>query len=215
MIQLTNKELLFDEAQIQEAQREFTDTNCVFLPQFLTQTVHTRLLKKLEATRFLTKFEGKSDAEFGKVLFVPPDEPVIFMFHLLMNNLNLFELIRRITKCSQIGNFSGRIHRSQSGGKHEIDWHGDNADFRLVGLTLNLGTERFTGGEFQLREKNSEKILRKIGQTEAGDAFIFRISPDLQHCLTALNAGTRTVGVGWFRAEPDFKTFAKNYFQSF
>lgn len=215
MIQLSNNGLRFEDAQIEEARREFAGTNCALLPQFLAQAIRARLLEKIAATRFLTKSEGDGDGEFGKVLFVPPDEPVIFMFHLLLNNPNLFELIRRVTNCAEIGNFSGRIHRSQAGGKHEIDWHGDNADYRLVGLTLNLGTENFTGGEFQMREKNSGKILRSIGQTEAGDAFIFRIAPDLQHCLTALSAGERTVGVGWFRSEPDFKTFARNYFQSF
>ena len=131
-----------------------------------------------------------------------------------MNNRRLFHTIEEITQCPPIGNFFGRLHSSVPGGNHHIAWHGDNTDHRLLGLTIDLSISDYDGGLFQLRQKDSKEIICEVARKQAGDAFIFRISPDLQHRLTVIERdGPRTVGVGWFRAQPDFVVFARQYFQ--
>ena len=205
-----------DKSELERLKAGFAETSCLFLPQFLDVSILNYFLRRLATTRFVPKFELDGQESFGKVLFVPPDEAVIFTFHFLLNNPKLFRLIRAITACQAIGNFFGRMHRSEPQQNHLIDWHGDNADNRLIGMTIDLSSEEYTGGKFQLRENNSEKILREINRTKPGDAFIFRIAPGLQHRLTTLESGgNRTVGVGWFRSQPDWQVFSRDYFQSF
>ncbi len=200
-----------DESKIESYKDEFTATNCIFVPGFLSGSVLDNILKKLRDTTFETKFETESSQKFGKVLFVPLQNPVIFTFHLLLNNRDLFSVLEEITGCAEIGNFMGRIHRSLGGEDHAIDWHADTSDNRLLAMTLCLGTDQYTGGKLQLREADSEHIIREFGQLNAGDAILFKISPGLKHRLTIVETGCRTVGVGWFRSEPDFNTFALSY----
>lgn len=203
------------ENRIEQLIKEYEETHCIFLPDFVEKYVLQNMLTKLSKTQFQNKVEKEGDDEFGKVLALSSKDPGVFTFHLLMNDPNLFLLLERITKCNKIGNFMGRIHRSVGDEKHEIDWHGDNSDTRLLAITLNLGTELYSGARFQIRKKGTQTVLREFGQTNAGDAFIFRIRPDLEHRLSPVEDGIRTVGVGWFRAQPDFATFAKAYLKPF
>lgn len=193
---------------------EFARQNCVLLPQLIEPSLLEHLRRTVAAARLVTKFEGDDAEQFGKVLFVPRTEPSLFVFHFLMNNRKLFHAVEKITQCLPIGNFVGRLHSSVPGGNHHIAWHGDNADHRLLGLTIALSSADYDGGVFQLRRKDSEEIICEVPRKQAGDAFVFRISPDLQHRLTLIESGgPRTVGVGWFRSQPDFGSFAKSYFQ--
>jgi hypothetical protein len=194
---------------------EFAQKHCVLLPQILAPDLLEFLGRQLAQASFVTKLEREADEEFGKVLFIPESEPALFVLHLLLNNLSLFEALEHITECGAIGNFTGRIHQSAPGGDHKIDWHGDNADHRLLGLTLNLGDEDYTGGLFQLRNKQTQQVVCELPRKPPGDAFVFRISPGLQHRLTMLRSGgRRTVGVGWFRSHPDLRSFSRDYFKS-
>lgn len=215
MIQISKTEVkLPDEKLLFDLRDEFADKHCLLLPKFIEPSLLSYLIQNLSSVHFDTKLEMNNDDEFGKVLFVPLNEPILFVFNLLLNNQKLFNVIEQITKCEKIGNFFGRIHCSEANSNQQISWHGDNADNRLLGITVNLSTEKYKGGFFQLREKVSEKHLCEIGQTQAGDAFIFRIAPNLQHCLTVVESGgRRTVGVGWFRSKPDQETFSKEYFR--
>jgi len=204
-----------DEALIQHYREEFASTNCILVPGFLSGNVLESILKKLNLAPFQTKFEMNEMNKFGKVLFVPVNAPVVFTFQLLLNNPDLFSMLQDIAQCDHIGNFTGRIHRSEEGGDHAIGWHSDNSDNRLLAITLCLGTDDYTGGKFQIRKTGDEHIIKEFGQLNAGDAIIFKISPDLEHRLTTLENGRRTVGVGWFRSQPDFTTFASMHLKPY
>lgn len=214
MIQIARNNITSsDSNQLAHLREEFSEKHCVLIRQFLEPALLEYILRQISKSRFVTKLEMNDDDEFGKVLFIPTDEPSLFVFNMIMNNQKLFRTVEEITGCQPIGNFFGRIHSSEPDSNHHIAWHGDNTDTRLLGVTVNLGTETFSGGLFQLREKDTEKIVCEIGQTHAGDAFIFRIDPNLQHRLTVVESGgRRTVGVGWFRSKPDWETFSKNFF---
>jgi hypothetical protein len=192
---------------------EFARRKCVRLPELIEPELLGYLLKHIDARPMTTKFERDGALQFGEVLVLPPTEPALFIFRLLMNNRRLFVALETITGCATIGNFLGRIHSSQSGSGHQIEWHGDNAAHRLLGLTLELSRDHYTGGCFQLRRKHSQEILFEMPRQRPGDAVIFAIDPDLQHRLTLIESGgPRTVGAGWFRSQPDFRTFARNNF---
>ena len=204
-----------DESKIQDYKDEFAATSCIFIPELLSGNILRNILKKLDETTFETKFETDSSGKFGKVLFVPLQNPVVFTFQLLLNDRDFFSMLQEITSCAEIGNFVGRIHRSLGGENHAIEWHSDNSDNRLLAMTLCLGTDEYTGGKFQMRETEGEQIVREFGQLNPGNAIIFKISPGLEHRLTSVETGRRTVGVGWFRSKPDFNTFASSYLKPY
>jgi hypothetical protein len=188
----------FDQKKLQE---EFEKSKCIYLPNLIEENSLRRLLEKIEKITFETKLEADGQYKFGKILFIPQEEPIIFIFNMIFNDQELFDFLQTITKSKKINNFNGRIHRSVGLQDHEIDWHGDNADNRLLAMTISLGIDQYTGGFLQIREKVSKNILDEFGQLNAGDAIIFQISPDLEHRLTKVESGTRTVGVGWFRSK--------------
>lgn len=193
--------LQFQDTDIAKLKAEFEETKCIFLPNFIELRTLEILLSKIEKTGFQTKFESDNEEKFGKVFFIPQESPLIFTFNMLFTAPPLYTFLEKITGCPPIHNFIGRLHRSEGGEEHFIDWHGDNTDNRLLAMTLSLGRERYQGGLFQMREKDSGKILREFGQIETGDAFIFQIAPELEHRLTVVSEGRRTVGVGWFRGK--------------
>jgi hypothetical protein len=191
----------FKNFDIKKLQEDFEKLKCIYLPNFIEENPLRRLVEKIGKITFETKLEAEGLDKFGKILFAPQDEPVIFIFNMIFNDLELFDFLETITKCEKINNFIGRIHRSVGLQDHEIDWHGDNSDKRLLAMTISLGNDKYSGGSLQIREKVSKNILDEFGQLNAGDAVIFQISPDLQHRLTKVESGTRTVGVGWFRSK--------------
>ena len=192
--------IFLEENKIEKYKQEYAETGCVFLPGFLEKNTLQNLLNKIEKNTFQTRLEGGEDNKFGKVLALPRENVTVFLFTAVLNDPGVFKSIRDITDCGPIGNFVGRIHRSNAGEDHEIGWHTDTSDNRLLAVTLSLGTDRYSGAKLEIRERVSKKMIREFGQLEAGDAVIFKIDPQLEHRLSVLESGRRTVGVGWFRS---------------
>jgi hypothetical protein len=174
-------------------------------PGFLTQPVLDPLMRSLETARFEEQHEVTlTGGRFGTTLKIPSSEPVITSFLFILNRPPLFDVVREITSCEVLGNYTGRIHRSTPGGEHHIDWHNDVYDYRAVGLNINLSRQPFQGGAFLLRD-SSRGVRREVADDwSAGDAFLFQVSQGWQHRLTPVSSGERTVGVGWFRTRPDW-----------
>ena len=191
--------IVIDKTKFVSYQREFAETNCIFIQDFLSQKVLDNLLKKITTKDFLTKIELDGVEKFGNVLALPSHHIAVMILNMMLNDNNLLSILQEITDCEKINDFVGRVHRSNIKELHEIGWHGDNSDNRLLAITLCLGTTVYTGAEFQLRKKQTAINLRQFGQLNAGEAIIFKISPELEHRLAPLQSGQRTVGVGWFR----------------
>ncbi|MFM7022556.1 MAG: 2OG-Fe(II) oxygenase [Flavobacteriales bacterium] len=189
--------ICLQEDKIEQYRKEFSESKCIFIPDLIEKSFLKELLLKIDKASFYEKEEA-DEYKFGKVLFVPQNEPSVFILNLLLNDRKLFSMLEKITACRSIKDFVGRIHRSE-GEQHGINWHGDNFNDRLLAITLGLGNDKYGGAEFQLREKGSEKLLGEFGQLEAGNAIIFQIAPHLEHRLAPIKKGRRTVGVGWFR----------------
>jgi hypothetical protein len=136
-------------------------------------------------------------AAFGALLF-------------LMNDEKLFQLIQDITECDRIDCFEGRVYRVNPGDGHHDSWHNDIGEGRLVGMSLNLSREVYSGGVLQIRNRESEALLSEAVNTGSGDAVVFRLSRDLQHRITEVEGRTsKTAFAGWFRAQPNVSSSAK------
>ena len=68
-------------------------------------------------------------------------------------------------------------------------------------MSLNVGSDCYSGGVFQLRRKGSEEILVEAPNNVPGDAIVFRISREFQHRVTEVTSSDpKTAFAGWFRS---------------
>jgi len=199
-----------DAPAIEDLRAVFERRHFVLLPPLFEPEVLHYLLRRITAAEFVAKEERHDGRVFGITEFLAATDPAFFVFNLLLNNRDLFAAVRALTGCSSIGNFVGRIHRSTAG-EHRIDWHDDFADHRLVGLNIDLSLKDYSGGRFQLRCKDEAEPFCDVGRIGLGRALLFRLSTEIEHRLTPITAGQRTVAVGWFRSRPDWPTFSRSF----
>jgi hypothetical protein len=128
----------------------------------------------------------------------------------LVNDTRLFEVIQAVTQCDRIGCFQGRVYRVAAGNRHHDSWHNDIGEHRLVGMSINLSRDAYSGGVLQIRDRTSGEIVGEAPNVGSGDAIVFRLSEHLQHRITEI-AGTisKTAFAGWFRSQPDFRAALK------
>jgi hypothetical protein len=216
MIQITQSDVIVsNDQQVASLREEFERQSCVIIPKLIAPHLLRRIHEYLERSEFYSKSHAFDDSGevFAKEFAVRSTEPVVHMFYLLLNRPKLFEVIRQITGCPPIGNFVGRIFRRLPVSDHYDSWHSDNGDYRLIGMSINLGTEVYSGGVFQLRDSSSKQIIRQVANTGFGDACLFRLGPDLEHRVTRVEGQIgRTAGAGWFRSQPDCLSVIKTFF---
>lgn len=198
--------ILNDDSLIAGWREEFAANQCLVLHNLIEKSLSEQIIERLRTAEFYSnKHFSSEQQEFASDLTIRENELAVHQIHLLLNNPKLFTLLRQITDCPQIKCFSGRIYRNLPNTNHHLEWHDDlEVKERLIGISINLSAEKYLGGFFQIRKKKSKEILGQIESQNAGDAHIFRISPELQHRVTPTNGlSTRTAAAGWFMSEPD------------
>jgi len=140
--------------------------------------------------------------------------PAFAALQFLMNDKKLFQVIQDITQCDQIGCFQGRVYRVNTGSGHHDSWHNDIGEHRLVGMSINVSREVYSGGRLQIRDHVSGEIVSEVANAGIGDAVIFRLSDRFQHRITDVEGTTsKTAFAGWFRAQPDFMSLLRKQSQ--
>lgn len=192
------------EGAIETLKAQYQANGYALLPGFIAPSLLPPLLKRVS----LGQFDFREEALVkGSTQLMPQTDPALISLHFMLNRPALFDAVSKIADIPRPGNFLSRLHKTTSSPGEELDWHDDGTDGRLLGLNVNLSTEPYSGGVLQMR--NPEKnITGEIGQLPPGDAFLFRIANKWQHRLTPVNAGARTVAVGWFRSKPDWTALA-------
>jgi hypothetical protein len=200
LIQLTQTGLLCSASdEVLEALRaEFDRLHCIRLRQFVEPGLLTLLQRHIERAEFYNRVHEGIGVELCMV-----DNAISAVLHFLTNRADLFRAAERITGCGGISSFEGRVYRMASGTGHYDSWHGDVGGQRMIGMSVNLSTEIFSGGVFQLREIADSHILYEMANTGFGDAILFRISRRLCHRVTPMEGDvTKTAFAGWFKPQP-------------
>ena len=213
MVQITGTgKLIYDQARIPALRQRFESEHILRLPSFVAGPILNRMLECLE-TAGLSKdlyYSNKTGLRVGNELAVDRANAASNILYMLLNNSSLFGLVEQITGITPVKNFMGRIYHCLPNADHHIYWHDDNANNRLIGISVNLSREPFVGGVLQLRDKATQKLLGEVANTGLGDAVIFRISQYIEHRTTLLEGSvTRTAGAGWFHSYPDFQTLMR------
>jgi hypothetical protein len=179
----------------------FWRNHYVLLPGFFDPGFTDGIAPAIERATFYRREHGKigsegcmeANATLTRLLFA-------------VNDPGLFEAIDAITGCGSIGCFDGRVYRLGASGSDRDSWHTDLGDNRIAALSVNVGTEPYLGGELQIRDARSGEILNSVRNAVPGDAVLFRIAPDLQHQVTAVEGSIpRTAFAGWFKSRPSFR----------
>jgi len=179
----------------------FDHQHVLHLPQFLP----AELLCSIQAALARAAFQEDGVPGLSAELRLAATEPIYHHLLFMMNDPALFRWVEQVTGCETIGRFSGRVYRRSPGTNHYVDWHSDCAQTRMIGISVNLSTETFSGGTLKLRDRASRQHLCETANTGFGDAVLFRISPQLEHIVMPTEGTTdRTALAGWFRREPDY-----------
>lgn len=187
------------EAEAQSLRDEFETRHCIRLPGLLAPRSVEMVRECLDDIPFTHRVHDTIGTEFCL-----PDSRAVRLLFFLVNDPALFAVIRRITGCSPIGCFTGRVYRMVPGAGDYDTWHSDVIQNRMIGMSVNLGPP-YEGGVFQLREAASKRQLCELPNVRPGDAILFRIDPTLEHWITPMAGHTpKTAFAGWFRSEPEF-----------
>ena len=194
-------------ADVDAAKAEFAARHSLVLPRFIEPELLAAIQRQLANEPFLHKMNEGIGAELRL-----PSGALSSALEFLTNDPDLFEVVQELTGCSAIGCFRGRVYRMLPGAGHASHWHSDVSGGRMITMSVNLSASLFDGGELQIREAGSGRMIRRLRNTGAGDAVIFRIDPSLQHQVLPL-AGTvaRDALAGWFLASPDYRDMFREY----
>ena len=209
MIQVTRLGTVFrgSKPDMDRLGAEFAEESCVTLEGFLEPELVTIVQTRIEQSDFYDRIHEQIGP--NKELCMVPGF-VHNLLHLLLNRRELFELIHAISQCEHIGSFRGRVYRVVPNHGHFDDWHDDLVDYRLVGMSINLSTERYSGGLFQLRDCSSGQIINEIANVGFGDAILFKLASHLEHRITPVEGiASKTAFAGWFKSQPHFLDLLK------
>lgn len=195
-------------AEIETMRMQFDQQRCIRLRKFL----EPRLLDLIRSQINQAEFYEREHKGVGVELCLR-DNLTTGLLHLLVNNDSLFGLMQEITGCEHIGSFEGRVYRVIPASGHYDSWHSDIVDHRMVGMSVNLSTDAYSGGILQIRARQSKQILHETANIGFGDAIVFRLSPNLEHRISDVEGNApKTVFAGWFKSQPEFLSLFKERF---
>src|SRR5690242_4346939 len=188
--------------ELRSAREHFEQHDYLRLPSFIEPGLLSVIQRYLRGAGF----KAREYAEIGHDLTLL-NSPLWRVLHFLMNDQQLFRLIRRVTGCRPIGCFTGRIYRMVARRGVELNWHDDTVDnVKLVTISVNLSDAKYRGGTLQIREKSCD-VSEAVPNLGLGDAIIFRVADHLEHRVTPVEGKVpKTALSGWFRSEPRYRT---------
>lgn len=181
-------------------QAEFRERQCVGLPGLLSPELSSLVLERLTTARFSPlEHDG-----IGSELCME-DNALLAALHLACNDGPFLRLVESIASCAPLGAFGGRVYRMVPGAGHSDSWHDDLRENRQIGMSVNLSSGPYEGGLFQLRNRNTRRMLCEVHNIGLGDAIVFRLAPSLEHQVTPVLGGVpKTAFAGWFRPGPGY-----------
>jgi hypothetical protein len=203
MIQLTSTGPVFPASSrdMEKLSGEFDRQRYVKLPALIT----SGLLQTIQVRIEHAVFEPLTHGKIGTELCLTEDL-CVDLLHFLTNTPDFYEFVEHVSGCRPIHSFLGRIYRMIPGAGHFDSWHDDLGEPgrpRLLAMSINLSREVYSGGELQIRERTSEKVVSEIANTGLGDAIVFRIDKSLEHRLTDVRGtAPKTAFAGWFEPGP-------------
>jgi hypothetical protein len=180
--------------------RSFEEHDVVHLPGFFDAALLARI-RRLSDEIDLSPREHRG---IGRELSTMSG-PLFSMLLFCANDPGLLQIVERVTGLAPLRSFEGRIYRLDASGTYD-SWHSDVFDTRQVGMSVNISSEPYAGGTFEIRRVDRPDQIRAHPNLEPGGAILFRIADHLRHQVTPVTSeAPKTAFAGWFRSEPDFR----------
>jgi len=202
MIQLNRRglDLTAGDEEIDRLRAHYERHHHVILTSLIEPELLEALERKVEQAEFVFHETHGVLSEFRMV-----DAGPAATFTFLVSNPAFLRVVERITGCSQLGQFTGRVYRITSAADHYSEWHNDVIGDRKVAMSLNLTRAVFSGGALQMKSAGSNDLLSEVRNTGFGDALLFRVSKQLLHRVQGVEGGiARTAFAGWFLEGQDW-----------
>ena len=174
---------------------------CVCVPSFIEPRLLSRIQDQIASAAFADRAHGSISTELCMVR-----NDCLGLLNFLANDPAVFRFVEEVTGCPRITSFVGRVYRLVADRAHYDSWHADLHRGHEVGLSVNLGTEPFDGGVFEIRQAGAARPLAGIANTGPGDAILFAIGDDLEHRVTPMRGAVpKTAFAGWFGSTGDYR----------
>jgi hypothetical protein len=164
-----------------------------------------RLIRHLQRATFATRVATRVSPPAVDLKL--QDNVLHGALHYLLNDARVIEFVRAVAGDPVVAGYVGAVYRLLPGRGHRDSWHSDADGNRRVGLTINLSEGPFEGGELELRERRSRKVLWRVHNGGPGDGLLFPIDPALQHRIRPMRGtAPKTALAGWFCQDADRRT---------
>jgi len=206
-VQITSRGAIVDvsASEMNDLQRQFHETYCVLIRQFVEPALLAQLQEKIAAA----DFRDKHNIDVGDEVRMQAD-PAGSALEFMMNDPALHAFVREVSSIGKIGAYRGRVYSLLPNTGMMSDWHNDMVPGRMATMVINLSTQVYEGGLLQFKHVDSNEVVTSIHNTGFGDATLFKIDYSLKHRVTPITGTVRrTMYAGWFLDEPDFVTLLK------
>jgi hypothetical protein len=198
MLQLTKNGVAL-QGELDTLRERFSANHCVVLEKLIEPALLKNLQRRIEQAKWRNTTYENVGTEFTL------EDPVtVHILLFLLNRSEFLDAIRIITGCEEITDFLGRVYRLTAGPQSQLSWHTDidnTVEQRHAALSINLSSDVYSGGTFELRDRLTKAPLAQINNTGFGDALLFRVSNNLEHRVTeVVDKVEKTAFAGWFRA---------------
>jgi hypothetical protein len=179
-----------------EMRDEFDRNHCIRFEGLFSDALLAQIHDYIDSDEFSFR---EHDGIGTELCIEQGKSPAFLMF--VTNDPAFFELVRKITGCGQIGFFNGRVYRMHTGPEHQDSWHDDLVGGRMIAMSINLSEAPYRGGILEIRDRASREVIHTTANTGPGDAVLFRLAPELQHRVTAVEGDVpKTAYAGWFES---------------
>jgi 2-oxoglutarate-Fe(II)-dependent oxygenase superfamily protein len=197
VVSAARSEALADAGALAELAARFRSEHALLLRGLLAPAWLATLQQLLGRARF----ERRSVRRVGDQMIETPNL-VGRALDLTLARPSMLTWMQQLTGAGPLESVHGSVTRLVAGDGQELAWH-DDLDFawRPLAISVALTATPFEGGDFELRERASGRILWRQHHDSPGDALVFRVDRRLEHRVLPVRAGgPRTVFAGWFVA---------------
>lgn len=189
------------DADVAALRAEFQARRCVRVRSF----IESRLLSRIQAQIAVASFTPRAHGSISTELCMERNV-CLGLLNFLANDPAVFRFVEQVSGCHGLTSFVGRVYRLQPDREDYDSWHADLHPNHQLGMSVNLGTEPFEGGVFQIRRAAATEPLASLANVGSGDAILFLIAAEVEHRVTPMRGSVaKTAFAGWFGAKSDYR----------
>ncbi|WP_404369459.1 2OG-Fe(II) oxygenase [Sphingomonas sp. MMS24-J45] len=120
----------------------------------------------------------------------PGIQPASGALVLALRRAPLLRWLERVAGCGTLVHVEGEVAEHRAGGQDFLSWHQDtHKPGRRLALVIDLSDDRYEGGMFELRDRQTKQMLIRHHHNQSGSALLFRISDALEHRVLPVTSG--------------------------